>query len=308
MVGALVALLAVCAAGARGDARGASEEPGSTACLRRTGSSHVSLCEAGLCAGADGRCHQAVNEAVAGGFTLVNARWPQQRLHLGPDKLGASASPPEGAQTEFDLFALPRKHGEEQAFVLASRGGKTAAACTSPGGGGPCIATAADISTAEAFELGVRLAAAPWYEGAPPGAQTLVIEAAGSPGVFFAADGASPLRAAADAALSGGAGRGEVLPLPVLASGGPTAVGVGAFWIADPPLPLQLPPYTGPPCVLNCGAFGSGGVGQGVRRLWLVRFLALCSFLLTLTMGCLGVSLFRLVAECNAKGRASTRR
>lgn len=280
MVGVLLALLAACAAGARGDARGTADEPGSIA--RGT--------------------------AVAGGFTLVNARWPLQRLHLGPDKLGASASPPEGAETELDLYALPRKTGEEQAYVLATRGGRTAAACASPGGGGSCVAKAADVSTAEAFELGVRLAAAPWYEGAPPGAQTLTIEAAGSPGVFFAADGASPLHAAAEAAFSGAASTGQVLPLPVRAAGGPTGVGVGAFWIADPPLPLQLPPYAGPRCVLNCGAFGSGGVGQGAKRLWLVRFLALCGFLLTLTLGCLGVSLFRLLAECNLKGRASWRR
>lgn len=304
---ALVALLVVCTVGVRGDAREAADLPGSVACLRRPGSSHGSLCEAGLCAGADGRCHREANEAVAGGFTLVNARWPRQRLHLGPDKLGTSASPPEGAETEFDLFALPRKAGEEQAYVLASRGGKTAAACTSIGGGGSCIAKAADVSTAEAFELGVRLAAAPWYEGAPPGAQTLTIEAAGSPGAFFAADGASPFHAAAEA-LVPGRGPDEVHPLPVLAMGGPTGIGVGAFWIADPPLPLQLPPYAGPRCILNCGAFGSGGVGQGSRRLWLVRFLALCGVLLTLTLGCLGVSVFRLLAECNAKGRASRRR
>lgn len=302
-ISALLIVMLAALGGARGDAPGAGE-PGSIACIRRPDSSDVRLCEAGLCAGVDGECHPAANEAVASGFTLVNARWPKHSLHLSPGKLGTSPSQREAAEVHLDLFALPRKAGHEQAFVLASRGGKTAASCTSVGSGASCIATAADASTAAAVELGVRFALAPWYEGAPPGAQTLMIEAVGSPGAFFAVDGPSPLQVAA-AALQPAMGGSEALPLDVIAASG---VGVGAFWIADPPLPLELPPYTGPRCVLNCGAFGSGGSDQGSRRLWLIRFLALCGFLLTLTLGGLGYSLFHLMRGCSSKDQASRQR
>lgn len=302
---ALMAGLAARTHGAREDARGL-EELRSIECLRRPDSSSVRLCEAGLCAGTDGQCHRAANEAVASGFTLINARWPMQSLHLSPGKLSTSSLPAAGREIELDLFALPRKDGGEQTYVLASRGGTTAAACEPVGGGSSCVASAANASTAAALEVGVRLALAPWYEGAPPSAQTLTIEAVGSPGVFFAVDGFSQFHAPISAMLPDPDGS-EILSLPVVATGGPTAVGVGSFWIADPPLPLELPPYAGPRCVLNCGAFGSGGAGQGSRRLWLVRFLAFCGFLLTLALGWLGFSLFHLVAECRSNGCASRR-
>lgn len=299
---ALIAGLAARAHGAREDAQGL-QELGSIDCLRRPDSSNARLCEAGLCAGTDGQCHQAANEAVASGFTLVNARWPRQSLHLSPGKLRTS-SPAAGEEMGLDLVALPRKDEGEQTYLLASRGGMTAAACKSVGGGSSCVASAANVSTAAALEVGIRLALAPWYEGAPPSAQTLTIEAAGSPGVFLAVDGFSQFHAPISAMLPDPDGS-ESFSLPVVATGGPTAIGVGAFWIANPALPLELPPYAGPRCALNCGAFGSGGSGQGSRRLWLVRFLAFCGILLTLALGWLGFSLFHLVAGCRSNGCTS---
>jgi len=208
------------------------------------------FCAPGTCAGADGQCYRQANREIAHGFRLRNARWPDQYMYVSVFG-GLAVSTSLNNQSMFNLWETPGQGANASEFLLQSEGWPNYVAtiakeqfCTGngPSGGQSCTtetvgATAAVqlVTSSSVEKLTVRLVSAPTYLGAPNNTQSLMISSFTYPGWFLYL---SSYSWSVQAFL-----------------GDP---GVGGYWIADPPLPLELPAYTGPRCSWYCGSYGSG--------------------------------------------------
>lgn len=203
---------------------------GSTSCVKGK-----CFCQEGFCAGVDGVCYSQENVLVAPGITLRNARWADQYMHFPGTGSVMKVGNKDGIIGEsdvFDLYQLPGTNGSE--FLLDSDESPNRIA-----GAQGAIPQARHMSSFSARRLGVRVFAAPRYEGEPKDTRSVMIAPAGGYERYF---------------LAARAGRWTL----GLHKGDP---GPRGYWLVDPPDAfdgVELAEFDGEACAEDCGAYGSG--------------------------------------------------
>lgn len=230
-------------------------------------------CPDDKCMDASGKCvpkevmtHEAQASAAPtssnkGHFTVQfrNARFPERYLAMGdlPGKDPLFPAPQSDFRTKFTLLPDP----EDGVLYLKSEGeGRwRGTLCSSPH-------AFYAVKEPQPLACTVTLIAAPSYEGMPKGEQSFILEVGMDK--FWSRV------------------RHSAVEDKIEHTGSFKDPGRGTedFWIATPSLPYILAPYTGPGCVSDCGAYGSGK-STGVKHFrstagfWFnLAFILLCLF------------------------------
>jgi len=279
----------VSAPGANASSADASLRPPS--CIQNTGISCLSekcaepnseckygqcFCKAG-CGSTQGGCHEEHNLLVATGFRLRNAKWPRyymvastldSQIHVASNALDPLA--------KFSLYQLPGQGKHPKGFLLVPQ--------ASPGYATSIVHTyrCDDLTEEESDKLNPKARDAHittnstrkacqhfWNTQTQPMTPTWKSH----PSVQ---DAAVHLARAPISEKNGMAitirGAGEHVNNYMFIHAGSWKVGnraddpeLGGYWLPEPPLPLDLPDFDGPPCVHACENLGAPGamVGAG---------------------------------------------
>lgn len=213
------------------------------------------LCQDGLCAGADGKCHLETNELAASGFRLRNARWPEFLLHFPTHftYMKVHHTTHQDDSELFDVYVLPGSNRTECLLSSSVDPDRVSAALTGEEGS---FAATKMIGNRAIGYLGSRLMRAPKFEGVPPGSVAVMISPMerGLRGSYY-----TVVAGAWEVAVT----RGDT--------------GTGAYWLVEPASALDdlpLPDFDGRACTWDCGSYGSGA--SVVAKAWTTAVAALC--------------------------------
>jgi len=193
------------------------------------------LCFPGFCSSAEGQCLKSANQRIAKKVRLRNARYSNQYVAIGSRNIYITENHLD-PNTFFDIWRMPSITSFPGYLLFSQDGGRVVG--IRPGEAGLEMKPWS-LPLAAANFASFWITAAPPYEGAPPGMQSIVIEGFGFRSSVLYSDDVHHR-------------------VGIHVPQGFGSVGVGAYWIPEPPIIEPLPTYTGSKCFWDCGSYNSG--------------------------------------------------